>query len=230
MYNDRRAFHPGINSYVPAMQFASVLTYDRSAGISLGKPVANAANGIAAALAGNAANGTKYAVNWTSDVPYGRNVTMTPSADPTTAAAVYEIRGFDYLRQPMLERISLPSGATALVAGKKAFFRVVEVRVITAAVAAITVNVGFAKELGLPYKGYLDWAKEAGAYIAAPNSTLTVGVVTDPATATTGDPRGTYAPAMTPDGVKEVIIGLIGDNTVNAAGNGGLHGIAHYYA
>ena len=155
---------------------------------------------------------------------------MTPSADPTTAPAVYEVRGYVYLGQPMLERISLPNGATALVSGKKAFYKVREFRVITPATAAITVNVGYGDELGLPFKGYLDWAKEDGAFVATPNSTLTAAVVTDPATATTGDPRGTYNPTTALNGAKEIWVGLIGDNWVNASGNGGLHGIQHYYA
>lgn len=54
--------------------------------------------------------------------------------------------------------------------------------------------------------------------------------VTDPQTTTTGDPRGTYEPLMTPDGVAEIILGLMGDNFVNSSGNGGLHGIKHVIA
>jgi len=30
--------------------------------------------------------------------------------------------------------------------------------------------------------------------------------------------------------VMETILGLEGDNSVNAAGNGGLHGIKHFFA
>lgn len=54
-------------------------------------------------------------------------------------------------------------------------------------------------------------------------------VTTDPATATTGDPRGTYEALMTLDG-SEIIVTMIGDNSVNSDNNGGLHGIQHYYA
>lgn len=55
------------------------------------------------------------------------------------------------------------------------------------------------------------------------------GDLTDPATRTTGDPRGTYEPLMTMDGAKEIVIGLVGDTYRNASGNGGLHGIQHYH-
>lgn len=51
---------------------------------------------------------------------------------------------------------------------------------------------------------------------------------TDPGTVSTGDPRGTYEPIMTPDG-SELIVGLRGDPSYNASGRGGLHGIPHYH-
>jgi hypothetical protein len=35
---------------------------------------------------------------------------------------------------------------------------------------------------------------------------------------------------MTMDGVKEIRVGLVADNWVNASGNGGLHGIKHFFA
>lgn len=54
--------------------------------------------------------------------------------------------------------------------------------------------------------------------------------LTDPQTTTTGDPRGTYESLAVLDGVKEIIVGMMGDNAVNAAGNGGLHGIKHVVA
>jgi hypothetical protein len=53
------------------------------------------------------------------------------------------------------------------------------------------------------------------------------GVTTDPQTTTTGDPRGTYESLMVMDGVKTIVVGLVGDNAVNSSGNGGLHGIKH---
>lgn len=53
--------------------------------------------------------------------------------------------------------------------------------------------------------------------------------LTDPATATTGDPRGSYEPLRTLDG-SEIKVSMIGNNEVNASNNGGLMGIRHYYA
>jgi len=54
--------------------------------------------------------------------------------------------------------------------------------------------------------------------------------LTDPQTLTTADPRGTYESLLTMDGTKEIVVGLSGDNSVNAAGNGGYHGIKHVIA
>lgn len=59
---------------------------------------------------------------------------------------------------------------------------------------------------------------------------FTPPILTDPQTPSTGDPRGTYEPNVTPDGTSEIIIGLVGDPFINAAGNGGLMGIRHVVA
>lgn len=50
---------------------------------------------------------------------------------------------------------------------------------------------------------------------------------TDPATTTTGDPRGLYDCVTVPNAAIEYIVGLMGDNSANASNNGGLHGIKH---
>jgi len=55
-------------------------------------------------------------------------------------------------------------------------------------------------------------------------------VLTDPQTATTFDPRGLYNPRTTLDGSTEIVVYMTANKDVNSSGNGGLHGIAHYYA
>ena len=52
---------------------------------------------------------------------------------------------------------------------------------------------------------------------------FTPGITTDPATAATGDPRGTYNPGLACDGSREFVVDYIADTT-------NLHGVAHYYA
>jgi hypothetical protein len=53
-------------------------------------------------------------------------------------------------------------------------------------------------------------------------------VFTDPQTATTGDPRGTYDPNGTLNGTRIFELDCDFDDFVNAANNGGMHGIRHF--
>jgi hypothetical protein len=332
----------GTNSYVPAMQYASNVVTDHPVAFSLGTPAAVSANAIAAAQAADAVANTAVNYSYTTDSKYGRTLRLTPSANPGNAAAI-DIFGFDYLGQPMVERFTGASGSTAILYGKKAFFRVTQGRIATASTnAGVTWAIGTGFGFGLPYKGDVAWAKEAGIQIpinkrdveifsdrsaaeavagasrfirvpfpgfvkslvgiaagngGATNPVVTVrlggvaitgltvtpvtnsagntvtstpttpgynannrlrtndlvevvaaaaagagndrlGLVitptqvalpdlTDPNTRTSGDPRGTYEPLLAPDGVSEIIVGLVGDNSVNASGNGGFHGLRH---
>lgn len=54
--------------------------------------------------------------------------------------------------------------------------------------------------------------------------------LTDPATKTTNDPRGTLTPGVTLSGTVEFFAKYIASSSVNAAEHGGLHGIEHYIA
>lgn len=83
------------------------------------------------------------------------------------------------------------------------------------------------------------WTSDGGSDAGAAAVTAVFGKLvasidapdlTDPATATTGDPRGLLQPVLTFDGSKTVSVVMVGDNYVNADGNGGLHGVPHYTA
>jgi len=335
-------FPTGFNNYVPAMAFAADLIHGQPATFSLGSPAAADPDIIDTDIDGDATAGTETAQAWTADGTYGRTLTMTASADPGNAP-VYDVYGTDYLGQPVIERFTHVNGSAPVIYGKKAFYTVNNVIVVTAATNAITVDLGTGLRLGLPYKGDVSWAKENGvlvpvynrtetfwhhadaaavvagfsAFIRAPfpgyvgtlraqpsgggsttNAATTVElggtaitgltvtadqdtatqvtdvpttegygannrfvagglieivhaattsggamrvgldlvptqfvhpILTDPQTAILGDPRGTYESLMTFDG-SEIIVGLLGDPSVNSDGNGGLHGIQHYYA
>lgn len=345
MYRDRLAFHAGISNYVPAMQYASEMVHSQPTAFSLGSPAVSSDTAVTASVAANAAANTVVSQSYTSDARYGRNLILTVSGNPGNSNVI-EVQGVDYLGQPMCERFTGASGATAILYGKKAFYKVNATKVITPSSNAVTYKVGTGSRLGLPFKGDVAWAKEGGVLIdvrkrdivlssqrssadaVAGNSTWfrspcagfiknvfgfpngggstndpvvtvklggvaitgltvtidssdvtgayvtdepttpgysannrlvagtmievvaaaaasakgdTVGVtitpthvslpdLTDPATTTTGDPRGSYESISTLDGATEIIVGLIGDNAVNASGNGGLHGIKHYFA
>lgn len=346
--NRQRSFFPqGFNFYVPKMQFASDVVPGMANPFSLGTPAAADNDIIDNDIDADATAGTVTTQDWTADSPFGRTVTMNMNADPGAANGVYDVYGFDYLGQRMIERFTHANGSTAVIYGKKAFYRIDKVVVVTAATNATTVDLGTGFRLGLPYKGDVVWAKEngvfvplynrdliinseiagaavaggpSGAWVRAPfpgfvktiygtpnmpaGSTndpavtvelggvaitgltvtvdtsagnvgttvsdvpttagysannrfrpgdlieivatdadtagaITVGleltptqfthpVETDPATAITGDPRGTYESLATFDDTLEIIVGLRGDPSYNTTGNGGLHGIEHF--
>jgi len=221
----RDNFIEGFNYYVPAMQAGADLgqllgPYK----VNLGAVVLADADGILDG-ADNATVGdiTTLNVLYDSDKmgPFGRNVTVLASGAATSTVIVI---GRDYLGQPMRETLTL--NGTNSVTGLKAFKYVDKVN-IPVGTAATTIDLGWGTRMGLPYKTRAVYREyEDGAIAAA--GTLTAPVVTDPATATTGDPRGTYILTGTPNGTKVFEIDVQLDNNVNDDNNGGLHGIRHY--
>jgi len=227
MFRDRKSFEPGINAYVPAMQYSNAINHTQPQQFSLGAPLANAV--LRSGIIANAAIGTVTTIDLVVPEPYGRTLIFTPSADPGASGGQIDWRGFDYLGQPILQRVAGVNGSTAAIPGLKAFKRIVSAKVVTLSTNAITWSITSGDSLGLPYRGDVIWAREGGVMVAV-GAQFTPGVTTDPATSATGDPRGLYNPTAAFDGVKEILVGMIGDSSVNANGNGGLHGIKQYYA
>lgn len=214
-----------VNNYVRAMMYSSDVNYNGFTRISFGAPLA--ANATNVLNAGSVAN-----ANTTIDLtgvaafpePYGRTATIVASgAGGTQLVTLY---GWDYLGQPVRCDITL-NGVTPVVIPKalKSFGSLVS----ATAMAGITVNIGSGTNLGLPYK-CLKVEMEIANGLPVAAGTLTLPVLTDPQTATTGDPRGTYLPTTTLNGTN--IISAVFDfaNDVNTANNGGLHGIQQYTA
>lgn len=339
------AYFTGVRYYVPAMQAAPNYILDGPNRVSLGTPAANSATALDTDIDADATAGTETSQSWTADSPYGRTLTMSMDADPGAALGVYDVYGHDYLGQLVIERFTHINGSTALIYGKKAFYTVHKVVVVTPATNATTVNLGTGWGLGLPIKGDVVWAREGGVLVPVytrdfyadpaffdttdaaagssrfirspcpgyvktlrgyhhvagstndPAITVELGgtaitgltitldvsgtagtqqtdtptttgynannrlrpndlieivgaaaasadaytieveisptqfvrpVTTDPATVSTGDPRGTYEAMLTYDGASEIVVGLLADPSVNTSGNGGLHGIAHF--
>jgi len=210
-----------INQYVPAMKYSADVNYNGGTRVSFGAPAANSATAI-----GNAISIATAATTDLSSVvlpePFGRTVTVVASGAST---ATVTLNGYDYLGQPITEQLTL-NGATP-VNGKKAFkyFR----NVSYTATAATTMNIGTGSGIGLPYKSIRAQYETANQALVAAG-TLTAPVLTDPQTATTGDPRGTYAPTTAFDGTTQITAVFDMQNDVNANNRGGLHGIAQYTA
>lgn len=231
----RAALFKGVNEYVPGMAYASDMIHGQPTAFSLGKPAAAAISALSA-NAGSSSTVATIALALeiaNTDAPYGRGIRIDLSAVPGNAPII-RLYGEDYLGQPVSRDFTGSAAATTTTAGGVVIFkRITGFRVVTASSnASINVQIGTLGTLGLPYKSNIAWAKEnnppalidpAGIF-----AKRTFPDLTDPATLTTNDPRGSYAPT-TLNGVNECIVGLDGDSFVNAAGNGGLHGIKHLF-
>lgn len=220
----RDNFIDGMKYYVPAGQGMADLGGQPLHGrMSFFNPVVALATGILSATSIATAVDTRvFAATYTSTAmsKYGRNVTVVASGAATSNVTVF---GRDYLGQGMRESFTL-NGTTPVV-GLKAF-KYID-RITAGITAATTINVGWGTRLGLPYKVFVVEREYADNVVAAAG-TLVVPVLTDPQTATTGDPRGTYVPTTTPNGVIVIEVDVHYSDFVNAAGNGGLHGIRHF--
>lgn len=221
MPNPQEAQHyiEGVNYFVENMQLHSHVGSDGYAKVELGTPVAAAAAGIiAAASVATTAAVTPNVGSYNRDVmgKYGRNVVVALSGAGTPTITV---RGRDYLGQPVREDI-VAAGATP-VAGKKAF-KYVDSVTPSVGVAATTISVGFGDVFGLPFAADQLVQEAVNNQATANAGTFTASVKTAQ-TATTGDPRGTYAPAgaNAANGVRSYSLVTRCDKTM-------LHGVRHF--
>lgn len=171
----------------------------------------------AVAAAGNATINGASASGGVATFDYARCVTVVSSNAGDTTQTV-TVTGTDYYGQTQTSTLTL--NGTTTVTGNKAFKTITQVAVS----AALTGNlsVGNANKFGLPYAvtdaGYLlrtGWdnivADNAGTFVAADT--------TSPATATTGDVRGTYAPSgNAANGSRRLVI-AIGLTAIQAGPN-----------
>jgi hypothetical protein len=185
---------------------------------SFGLVAAPDADGYATAQAVAAAGNLTLngALAGVADVARGVVVKSASASDTAQTATFY---GTDIHGKPCVETITL-TGATA-APGKKAFKTVT--RIALSAVTVGNVSAGTTDVLGLPFAAatksrvqdvWFNDSKDASA-------TIVVADATSPATATTGDPRGTVDPATACDGLKNVTVVMIPD-----ADN--AHGVTQY--
>ncbi len=168
-------------------------------------PAAPDADGAVASQAATAASGLATGINGalasggvaTFDVP--RNVVAA-----WTGTAILTVTGTDAYGRVQTE--SSASGTS--LAGKKAFKTVTGISV-SANVTGLTVGTG--DVFGLPFRvidaGYIVRAGWAGA-LAEDAGTFVAADVTSPATATTGDPRGTFDPSSAANGSRRLVIAM----------------------
>jgi hypothetical protein len=140
-----------------------------------------------------------------------RAVQLTTASGTIVTSRNLTVSGYDYYGQAMSEVIAtgVTSSAVANVAGKKAFFQITSITISGSLPVAITV--GTTNVLGLPVrvfnvsyvasvKSNNTLAQDAGTFVAADTAT---------ATTTTGDVRGTYAPATASNGIVRTTMGIL---------------------
>lgn len=226
-------FPSRLSQYVKGMRYHSQISENGIYIASLGTPlpatvdaIFNNIDGTGTFTTAGLANGDTYgggsagALVQGADSNFGRCIATSNMPNPHEIV----VYGWDYLGQYMAETIGASATSSA---GVKAFKRVEKVVVNTGTLS--NADIGYGGVHGLPFATksiialYFDEAVDS-------TSAFTDVVRTDPQTLTTGDPRGTFNPTGTEDGAKELIVIGVADNYVNAAGNGGLHGIAHVFA
>lgn len=227
----------GINRYVPAMAYAADVIHSGPTRTSLGTPsVADADAILNDAICDDTATTFTYRpgdfrtvsgfngeTGEITDAKYGRNVSIVGSAVGVTQNCT--IKGRDYLGQPIVRTIAL-NGTGAAVFG---IYKWIDEITVAQGASTETMDVGFTDVLGLPYKCVKVLAEELAGAVSGTLGTLVTPTLTDPRiVSTVTSPRGSYDPNATLDGTSELVITAIYDNSVNAAGNGGLHGIREY--
>lgn len=149
-------------------------------------------------------------------VPTPRNIVAVATHGSSVVAMTVLITGYDDLLRPMTESLSITAGTTSKTAtGKKAFKYIYSVAITAASNAeANTLDVGTGVVLGLKYA--LSSAERAFFNMdGAAQTTVTVVAAdtTDPATATTGDSRGTISFNSAPNATRKYTALILVDHT-----------------
>ena len=154
-----------------------------------------------------------------STLDFARNISAESDAADTTQTIT--ITGTDIAGNPQVEELAL-DGTTEVVTAS-AFLTVtfLNIDIITAGdiimgTSATSANIEFGLDVRL-LNAYDVIQAVDGAGVAE-GGVFTVADVTDPATATTGDVRGTYNPSDDPDGAEDYILYYVADFTKNGYG------------
>lgn len=228
-------YHPRrVNRFVPGMQYHGSVVHAAPYRVDFGPMAIASTTLVLSAQSINTALDTttfssdntdpvnsSYAVQYPYGPGYGRCLQIVLSGAGTPTVNVY---GRDYLGQPMRETFT--GAGTTPVVGVKAF-KYID-RITSTLVASTTLSVGTTDKLGLPFRMSNILAEELDGVRVSTLGTLVTPNQTDPQTATTTDPRGTYDPQSTLNGTALLAAYFLPNGDLNSSGNGGLHGLAHY--
>lgn len=231
-----------INQYVNAMCYSAALVHEGPHGVRFGPMAVASATDIINAQSINGGVTFRYGnptatgllkdntdpynsavgVEFPYGPGFGRCLQIVLSGAGTPTVTVY---GRDYLNQPMIEAFT--GNGTNAVVGVKAFKYIDKV---VATSVNVNLSLGTTDKLGLPYRMNNVLAEHLDGVRVATLGTLVTPSLVDPQTATTTDPRGTYDPQSTLNGTAFLSATFLPNGELNSSGNGGLYGLAHYYA
>lgn len=143
------------------------------------------------------------------DGTFGRTLQIT-----STAVGDVLVTGRDYLNQIITQTVTCVVGNVSTL---KAYKQIDSIRSVS---VTGNVSIGPGTRLGLPFTCNEIFGEYANG-VNATEGTLTVPVSTSPATALTGDPRGTYLPGSTLNGTTRIELRASFTNRLL----GGLHGV-----
>lgn len=148
--------------------------------------------------------GTSGSKTYNPQAMLGRNIRLTTQSGDT---AVYTVRGFDIYGFAMSESITAAGAGT--VSGKKAFKYVQSVTPVGTVGAFASVGTG--DVYGFPLFSlsfqdvYIQWGTTGNSGLITATTGYLAGVLTNPATSTTGDIRGTYA-VQSASGTNQLVV------------------------
>lgn len=206
---------------VPVAGTALTLVSSTAAGITVGQSVLNPASGqtvsgllaidgVPGTVVYNQGNTTAAQASMTPQMydptkAIARNIRITSVGNDSSATAT--VRGYDVYGYPMSETITLANAGIA--SGKKAFKFIASITP-AGTLSGSNVSVGTGDVYGFPilcnnfFYPKIFWN---GALITA-STGFVVADTTSPATATTGDVRGTYAVQSASDGTKKLQVSI----------------------
>lgn len=218
-------------SQTPAAGTALTLVSSSAAGITAGvsiwSPTTSAAvTGLLAidtAMAGVACDTAGSLKLWDPTKSIARNVRITSAGDDS--AGTFTVRGYDLYGYAMTETIT--GANTGVASGAKAFKYIASITP-AGTLGGTAVTVGTGDVIGLPIRADT-WGRLRVFYNSAAvtaSTGFTAAVTTDPATATTGDVRGTYTLQSSSDGSKRLEV-YVSPSVANAVVTGmtGLFGV-----
>lgn len=217
---------------VPVAGTAMTLVSSSGSGITVSTSITNASTGLTVtgllaidtAMAAKTYGSAAQTSLWDPAKAISRNIRITSVGNDS--GATFTVSGYDLYGYPLTETIT---GANAGIAsGIKAFKYIASVTP-AGTLSGSNASVGTGDVIGLPiradYFGEVRIVYNDAAITASTG--FTAAVTTDPATATTGDVRGTYALQTASNGSRRLHV-YIHPSAGNIDSTTGLYGVSQY--